>query len=168
MNDLSLRLALVTLEKSEMWSPKLQGKFRPLLQPWAPVQDWSKVGMMVAPTCNQPPALPVAGIPAAEQWDAVAGWGHFLFCLLLHRPQGACGCRIIINLFIGEEKYKHKSCTQNSCMLLARMFFLLVLDTVPFSTEQKGFSELFNFICLCDSVKLVLNLEGKKMCIQHY
>lgn len=47
-------------------------------------------------------------------------------------------------------------------MLLSRVFFLLLLDNAPFSTEPKGFSELFNFICLCDSVKLVLNLEENK------
>lgn len=75
---------------------------------------------------------------------------------------------MIFSLFIGEEKYKQKSCTQN-CVLLSRMFFLLVLGEVPFSTEPQVFSKLFNFICLCDSVKLVLNLEENKiMHIQHY
>lgn len=114
-------------------------------------------------------------------WDAgsrameCSGVGVVFFCFgilfffFLHRPQGAYGCRMIVSLFIGEEKYKLKSCTQNSRVLLSRMFFLLVLGEIPFSILPKAFSKLFNFICLCDSVELVLNLEENKlMCIKHY
>lgn len=113
----------------------------------------------------QPPGPLVAATLAAVQCDAEGFFIYFIF--LLPRPQGACGYRIISSCLL--EKYERKSRMLSCHMLLSRIFFLLLLDNAPFSTEPKGFSELFNFISLCDSVKLALNLEENKiMPMQYY
>lgn len=69
MNALSLWLILVTFPEAEMWSPKLQGKFRPFLLHEPPhVNDGNR--------SPRPPAHPAAGTVTAQQWDAV---GVFCF-----------------------------------------------------------------------------------------
>lgn len=75
-----------------------------------------------------------------QSWQQSDGkwWGLFVY-FLLHRAQGPCGCPVIISLSTGEEKCKHNSCIQNSCMLVSRIFFLLVLDKFLFPLSRKVF-----------------------------
>lgn len=92
-------------------------------------------------------------------------WGLFVY-FLSHRAQGPCGCPIIISLSTGDEKSKHKSCIQNSCMLLSRIFFFLVLDKFHFPLSWKVFlSYLTLSLWQC---WICTKFKEEKMHIQHY
>lgn len=123
--------------------------------PGAPAQGRSYVRVMVQL------------FPRLQSWQQSNGkcWGLFVY-FLLHRAQGPCGCPIFISLSTGEGKSKHKSCIENSCMLLSRVFFLLVLDKFLFPLSQKVFlSYLTLSLWLCWTRT---KFKEEKMHIQHY
>lgn len=147
----SLGLTLWCFSRVRSVVSQSAGRAQGFPAPWAPAQNRSQVRVMVQ----------------LFPWQQSNGewWGLFVY-FLLHRAQGPCGCPIILSLSTGDEKSKHKSCIQNSCMLLSRIFFILVLDKFLFQLSQKVFLS-----CLTLSpwqCWTCTKFKEEKMHIQHY
>lgn len=122
MNNLSLRHILATFQSQKCGPLKCRaspGHLCELLHRAAPTGKWrllwAVLSVLAAPGgCHllwishcyvcATPSFSVAGVLAAEQCHAMCFFfpffffSWFLFCFVLHRPQKACGCRLIVQL----------------------------------------------------------------------